>query len=294
MNKVKLTVVMFLWGSIGLFARYIDLSPIQIAFYRAVLSLPVLIGMVRLNSKRVVMVKKSVLLYVLSGVLIGLAWVALFYGYKNTSISSVIIIYNMCPVYVMLAAPFVLKEKLNFFQITIISMSFLGLILIVGAVEFSSSNLLGIILSGVSGLMYAVIILINRRIEVKIESNAATLIQMVSAVIVLIPFVIVEGDIGKILTLDIRGLLFMLMLGVVHTGIAYSMYFSTYHYMKSIDIVAYSYLEPVFGIILSVFFIGEVLTIEQYIGGILILGSTSFGEYMKARKRKQVSFENRE
>lgn len=294
MNKVKLTVVMFLWGSIGLFARYIDLSPIQLAFYRAVLSLPVLIGMVRLNYKRVVIVKKSVLLYVLSGVLIGLAWVALFYGYKNTSISSVIIIYNMCPVYVMLAAPFVLKEKLNFFQITIISMSFLGLILIVGAVDFSSSNLLGIILSGVSGLMYAVIILINRRIEVKIESNAATLIQMVSAVIVLIPFVIVEGDIGKILTLDIRGLLFMLMLGVVHTGIAYSMYFSTYHHMKSIDIVSYSYLEPVFGIILSVFFIGEVLTIEQYIGGILILGSTSFGEYMKARKRKQVSFENRE
>ncbi len=70
MNKIKLTAVMFLWGSIGLFSRYIDLSPVLLAFYRAVLSIPVLLVMVKLNVKSEQIEKTSVLLYALSGILL--------------------------------------------------------------------------------------------------------------------------------------------------------------------------------------------------------------------------------
>ena len=283
MNKIKLTAVMFLWGSIGLFSRYIDLSPVLLAFYRAVLSIPVLLVMVKLNVKSEQIEKTSVLLYALSGILIGLAWLALFYGYKYTSISSAVIIYNMCPIYVMLAAPFILKEKLSVLHICIIFVSFIGLILIVGMVEFNRSNVFGMALSGVSGVLYAVIVLINRKIKVKLESTIATLIQMIAAVLALIPFVLLEDNASDFFLLDIRGILLTIILGVVHTGFAYSLYFSTYHQLKSIEIVSYSYLEPVFGIILSMLFVGEVLRIEQFIGGVLILGSTYLGEYIKSK-----------
>ena len=54
--------------------------------------------------------------------------------------------------------------------------------------------------------------------------------------------------------------------------------------MKSVEIVSYSYLEPLFGILFSVIFVGESLTFPQIIGGILILGSTFIGEMLKDRK----------
>lgn len=104
---------------------------------------------IKLKTRRGGIVKKCVALYIISGVLIGLAWVALFYGYQNTSISSAIIIYNMCPIYVMIAAPFVLNEKLSVLQVCVICISFIGLVLIVGSTGLDSKRILGIVVSGV-------------------------------------------------------------------------------------------------------------------------------------------------
>jgi drug/metabolite transporter (DMT)-like permease len=248
---------MILWGSIGLFTRYIDLTPVQLAFSRAALGGILLL---LINGKQDLPVsqynKKSVMLYILSGALIGIAWVALFYGYANTSIASAVIIYNMCPVYVMLAAPLVLKEKRSPVQTVVIILSLIGLVLIVGNPSMLQTDYIGKIMSSISGLLYAVIVLINRKIKVKFKSNIATSIQMISASLILLPFVINTGLMTSIKMLNHQALLMTLILGFVHTGIAYSLYFSTYHQMKSIDIVVYSYLEPVFGLMFSVIILG--------------------------------------
>ncbi len=285
MNRIKLIVVMVLWGSIGLFTRYIDLSPIQLAYSRAVLGGIVVLAM---NGKRnwtqSNFCKKSVLLYILSGAMIGVAWVALFYGYAHTTIASAVIIYNMCPVYVMLAAPIVLKEKRNGIQTLVIILSLIGLILIVGAPSLTKDDFMGKIMSCISGLLYAIIVLINRKIKVKLNSNIATAIQMISASMILLPFVVKSGFIPSIEDLSRQAFIMTLFLGIVHTGIAYNLYFSTYHQMKSIEIVMYSYLEPFFGLVFSVVFLHEHLTIVQMIGGLLIIGSTFVGENIQSKR----------
>ncbi|WKY44405.1 DMT family transporter [Eubacteriaceae bacterium ES2] len=284
MNRMKLIVVMLLWGSIGLFSRYIDLTPIQLAFSRAVLATLVLFV---LKKKSVVSLnRRSVLLYCLSGALIGFAWVALFYGYNNTTIASAVIIYNMCPVYVMLAAPYVLKEKRDWTQNLVIIISLIGLILIVGMPgKLSEGDLLGKVMSGISGLLYAVIILINRKIEVKLESTTATSIQMLSAALILLPFVLRSDLIVALSKLNQTAISMIVILGVVHTGVAYCLYFSTFSQMKSIDIVVFSYLEPLFGMVFGVMVLHETLTWPQIMGAILILGSTFVGENIQACKR---------
>jgi len=285
MNKIKLTIVMSLWGSIGLFTRFINLPSIQLAFLRAALSLPVLALIIIMTKRKSTFNKKSVIFYMLSGALIGFAWVALFIGYNYTSIASAVIIYNMCPVYVMIFAPLVLKEKRTLVQTMVIGISFIGLLMIVGTVHVESGEFLGLFMSAIAGLIYAVIVLLNRKMKDTMESQTATWIQMFSATLVLAPFAVHEGLIRHIRGLGMEEIVFVLILGVVHTGIAYSIYFSTYQHMKSIDIVSFSYLEPVFGILLSFLVLGERLTVYQTLGGILILGSTYFGEYIKARKK---------
>jgi drug/metabolite transporter (DMT)-like permease len=54
--------------------------------------------------------------------------------------------------------------------------------------------------------------------------------------------------------------------------------------MKSVEIVSYSFLEPLFDILFSIIFIGETLTFPQIIGGFLILSSTYIWEMLKDRK----------
>jgi drug/metabolite transporter (DMT)-like permease len=283
MNRIKLVLVMIIWGSLGVFTRSIPLSALSLAFLRAFIALPVLFVVMKM--KKADKVKWSLLKpYLISGVLLGFGWLTLFYGFKHTSISSAVIIYNMCPVYVMIFAPLVLKETISKIQIAVIFISFLGLFLIVGHNFSEGYGYMGLVLSAISGMLYATIVLINRSIKVRVDNQTATFVQILTAMIVLLPFVLIDGNIFTVVHLDAMAVTYTILLGVLHTGVAYIMFFSLYTHMKSVEIVSYSYLEPLFGILFSVIVVGEKLTFHQIIGGVLILGSAYIGEMLKDRK----------
>lgn len=283
MNRIKLVFVMIIWGSLGVFTRSIPLSALSLSFLRALIALPILFIVMKM--KKANKVKCSLLKpYIISGVLLGFGWLTLFYGFKHTSISSAVIIYNMCPVYVIIAAPIVLKETISKIQIAVIFISFLGLFLIIGHNLTEGYGYMGLILSAISGMLYATIVLINRSIKVRVDNQTATFVQIFTAMTVLLPFVLFEGNIFTVVRLDALAVIYTILLGILHTGMAYTMFFSIYEHMKSVEIVSFSFLEPLFGILFSVIFVGERLTLLQTFGGILILGSTYIGEIFKDRK----------
>ncbi|MDY9922157.1 MAG: DMT family transporter [Synergistota bacterium] len=284
MNRIKLVLVMVIWGSLGVFTRSIPLSALSLAFLRALIALPVLFAVLKMKKTETVewrLLKP----YIISGSLLGFGWLTLFYGYKHTSISSAVIIYNMCPVYVMIAAPLLLKETISKIQIAVVFFSFLGLFMIVGQNLSEGYGYLGMALSAVSGILYATIILINRSIRSRVDNQIGTFVQIFAAMIVLLPFVLAEGNILTVRDLDAAAIIYTILLGVLHTGIVYTIFFSLTTQMRSVEIVLYSYLEPLFGILFSVIFVGEKLTVLQIIGGILILGSTYVGEVLKDKKK---------
>jgi len=283
MNRVKLVLVMIIWGSLGVFTKSIPLSALSLAFLRALIALPVLFVVMKM--KKAEKVNISLLKpYIISGILLGFGWLTLFYGFKHTSISSAVMIYNMCPVYVMIAAPLILKEIISKVQIAVIFISVLGLFLIVGHNILEGYGYMGMVLSAISGMLYAAIVLINRSIRVRVDNQTATFVQIFTAMIILLPFVLIDGSILTVVGLDFTAVIYTILLGVLHTGVAYTLFFSLYTHMKSVEIVAYSYLEPLFSILFSVIFVGELLTLPQIIGGMLILGSTYVGEILKDRE----------
>jgi drug/metabolite transporter (DMT)-like permease len=280
---------MIIWGSLGVFTRSIPLSALSLAFLRALIALPFLFAVMKM--KKADKLKWPLLKpYLISGVLLGFGWLTLFYGFKHTSISSAVMLYNMAPVYVMIFAPLVLKEAISKIQIAVIFISFLGLFLIVGHNLLEGYGYMGLALSAVSGMLYANIVLINRSIKVRLDNQTATFVQIFTAMLVLLPFVLIEGNILTVVYLDAMAVTYTILLGILHTGVAYTLYFSLYRHMKSVEIVSYSYLEPLFGILFSVLFVGEILTFPQIIGGILILGSTYIGEMLKDRKLSQEKY----
>lgn len=286
MNRIKLVIVMIIWGSLGVFTSSIPLSALSLAFLRAFIALPVLFFVMKVQKKEKVKCK-LLIPYLISGVLLGLGWLTLFCGFKHTSVSSAVIVYNMCPVYVMIFAPIVLKEDISKIQIAVIFISFLGLLLIVGHNLLEGYRLMGMAFSAVSGMIYAAIVLINRSIKVRVDNQTATFVQIFAAMIVLLPFALIDGNIYAVVHLDFRAITYIILLGVVHTGVAYTMFFSLYAHMDSVEMMSYSYLEPLFGILFSVIFAGEKLVFSQIIGGILILGSNYIGEMHKHRAKSK-------
>ncbi|MBM6822887.1 DMT family transporter, partial [Fusobacterium mortiferum] len=76
---------------------------------------------------------------------------------------------------------------------------------------------------------------------------------------------------------------YILILGIVHTGIAYLLYFSSLQELKGQTIAVLSYIDPVFAIIISAIILKEHLGILQIIGGVLILGSSFLSEILNRK-----------
>ncbi len=279
MDRVKIIFVMILWGSVGVFAKYIQISPVLLAFCRAIISLPVLVLLI-LGSKKAMIYNlkfKDAKPLLLSGLLIGLAWWSLFTAFKYTGIATAILAYNMCPIYVLLLSAKVLQEELKISHMINVVSAIIGLIItVIPSLNRNGTNLTGIAFGIISGLLYSFIVIINRKFSTEIDPVISTFIQMISASCTLLPIVLIENSFNQFLSLDTHNFIMLLILGVLHTGIGFLIYFSSYKALSAISIALLSYLEPVFGIFFGVIILKEPLTIYQLTGGILILGSTIF------------------
>ncbi|ULT57677.1 DMT family transporter [Neobacillus drentensis] len=280
-GKMRLITTMLIFGSIGVFVKNIEMSSSEIAFLRGVIgSLFLLAASFLVKHKpSFKALKANALLLLLSGGAIGLNWIFLFESYRYTTISNATISYYFAPIFVMILAPWVLKEKLTSGKIGCIIAAMIGLFLIVNPGGEGQNQTLGILYGLLAAALYASVILMNKFIQ-NLSGFEITLVQLMAAAIVLLPYVWWHGDL-TFTGLKATSFLFILILGIVHTGLAYFLYFTSIQELKGSTIAVLSYIDPISAVIISAIFIGESMTVIQIIGGILILGSTLLSEKLE-------------
>lgn len=278
--KLMLIISMTVFGTLGLFVRNISVASGELALYRAVLA-AVLIGFYLLVTKQKIPfgnIKKQVPLLLLSGVAMGFNWILLFEAYKYTTVSAATLSYYFAPVIVTVVCPFLFKEKMGLKQWICFIMSTLGIVLITGIGDFStgSSHLKGIAFGLGAACLYATVILLNKFIK-GVEGIHRTFLQFLSAIAVLVPYVLMTSGI-TLGGLDTKGVVNLLVVGIVHTGITYCLYFSSLKELPGQKAAILSYIDPLVAVIISVAVLGESITALQLIGGFLILGFTLWNE----------------
>jgi len=115
-----------------------------------------------------------------------------------------------------------------------------------------------------------------------VEGIHRTLLQFLAAILILVPYVMCSSG-CTLEKLDKTGWICLLVVGLVHTGITYCMYFSALKELKGQEAAILSYIDPLVAVLISVLILGESMTIVQMIGGVFILGFTLWNE-MSAEK----------
>lgn len=278
--KIMLISSMTVFGTIGLFVRNIQLPSEEIALYRAVLA-AILITIYLFVTKQKIpfkTIKKELPLLFISGVAIGINWILLFEAYKYTTVSTATLSYYFAPVIVTVACPILFREKLTAKQIVCFVMSTFGLVLITGIRDLGSgtSDLKGIVCGLGAAVFYATVILMNKFIK-NVGGIHRTLLQFLAAILVLIPYIAMTSGVN-LQTLDMMGGMCLLIVGVVHTGITYCLYFSSLKELPGQKAAILSYIDPLVAVVISVTILGEQMSVSQVIGGTLILGFTLWNE----------------
>ena len=270
---------MVIFGTLGLFVRNIQVSSGELALYRAILAALLIAVYLGITKQKIPFanIKKEVPLLLASGVAMGVNWIFLFQAYKYTTVSLATLSYYFAPVIVTVACPFLFTEKLTGKQIICFLMSTAGLVMITGIGKIgSNTDFIGILWGLGAAFFYAVVILLNKFIK-GVEGIHRTFLQFLSAIVILIPYVAVTGGVtlGQLHTV---GWINLLIVGLLHTGITYCLYFSALKELPGQKAAILSYIDPLVAVVISVTVLGESMTVWQSVGGLLILGFTLWNE----------------
>ena len=282
MNKnprLMLIASMIIFGTLGPFVRNISVSSGELALYRAILATLLIAVFLLITGQKIPFknIKQEVPLLLASGVAMGINWILLFEAYKYTTVSVATLSYYFAPVIVTIVCPILFHEKLTGKQIICFFMSTLGLVLITGISDVNGgNNILGILFGLGAAVFYATVILLNKFIK-NVEGIHRTFLQFLSAIVILIPYVLTTSGI-TLGNLNSTGWLNLLIVGLIHTGVTYCMYFSSLKELPGQKAAILSYIDPLVAVLISVTILGESMGIWQMTGGILILGFTLWNE----------------
>lgn len=283
--KFKIITAMVTFGTIGVFVRYIPLPSSIIALVRGLLATFFLLAVMAAGKRRPdrTAIRRNLALLLISGALIGFNWILLFEAYNYTSVAVATLCYYLAPVFVIIASPFVLGEKLTTRKTLCVIAALGGMVLVSGVIQnyvnggnTEDLNLTGVLLGIGAGALYATIILMNKKLK-DISSYDTTVMQLAAASIVLVPYCLLTVDVGA-LEVTPGSAVLLVIVGIVHTGIAYVLYFGSIKELPAQTVAIFSYIDPILAVLLSALLLKESMDMLSILGAILILGSTFVSE----------------
>ena len=294
MKRARLMLVasMAIFGTLGPFVRNISVSSGELALYRAILAAALIGGYLLVTKQPIPLghIRRELPFLLLSGVAMGINWILLFEAYRYTTVSVATLSYYFAPVIVTAVCPVLFREKLTAKQILCFAMSTLGLVLITGTGEVGKggTDLIGILFGLGAAAFYAAVVLLNKFIK-NVEGIHRTFLQFLAAILTLIPYVAATSGV-TLGTMDPTGWICLLIVGLLHTGVTYCMYFSSLKELPGQKAAILNYVDPLVAVLVSVLVLHEAITVSQLAGGALILGFTLWNEIsLPSRKLKEAS-----
>lgn len=279
--RLAMIVSASVFGTLGLFVRRIEVTSAELALYRAVLAAVfiLLFFLVRRERPRLREIRRALWLLLLSGAAMGFDWMLLFEAYKYTTISLATLSYYVAPVIVTALCPLLFHEKMTRTQLVCFLMSTVGVALIIGSggLQGGGSDPRGIVCAVGAAVFYAAVILLNKYIR-GVTGLERTFVQLLAAVVVLAPYVgLTSGFHPEVLSAT--GWVNLLIVGFVHTGLTYCMYFAAIRTLPGQESSLLSYLDPIVSVLISVLLLGEPLAPIQIAGMVLFLGFAVANEF---------------
>ncbi len=284
-ERVKYILAVVIYGTIGLFLRYVSLPSEIVALCRGIIGSGFILLYLRAKRQHINLpaIRQNLFWLAASGICLGLNWIFLFAAYMHTTVAIASLCNYMAPIIIILIAPIVLHEPLDMRKIPCVIAALIGIVLVSGVWGGSVGNIAGIFLGFASASCFVGIVICNRKIhDVPAFDKAA--FQLAMSALTILPYVLLKNH-GAALEVDLRSVLIILTLGIVHTGIAYCFYFSGLGSLPVQTIAILGYLEPVVSVLCSAFFLREALGIAGWIGAVLVLGAAVVSESIKTKEQ---------
>jgi drug/metabolite transporter (DMT)-like permease len=263
------------WGTIPLVLSRISLAPANIAFGRVAIASVAIGGVLliqgRSEGRGPVRPPRPYSVMPLrcafNGFLLAIHWLTMFIAFDRVSAGTVILIIFVAPVGVALTAPRTLGEHVSRRTVMAAFVGLAGVALIAGP-ALDQADPLGVAMAVVSMLVLVVLNLSSKSLAGIYGGRRLAFIETAGAAVALLPVVVFADWSGLG-----RSWPWLLLLGLVHTALAVSLYLAAMGRMPVTHLSIISYLEPASVVVLAWLVLSEVPRLGTIIGGALVVAA---------------------
>ena len=286
-SLISFIASMVIFGTNGLIVANISLGSAEIVLMRTFLGSLFLLAIVLVKrSFSFADLKADLVPATMGGAALGLNWVLLFSAYRSAGIGLSTLTYYCGPIIVLALSPVLFKEKLTWNKLLAIAAVAVGMFCITGDIKPGSDVQTGILFGGGAALLYASLIVANKRVKRLSGLNCAMYELIVAFFVVLI--YLLASNVKLPVIPAAEDIVWVLAIGLVNTGLAYYLYFSSLQKLPGQTVALVCYIDPLTALLVSGAFLGEKLLGVQIAGAVLILGGACLGElkFKKTENKK--------
>ena len=272
-----------IYGTIGWALAYINLPSEVVVLCRGTIGTAFIAAMLLLVKHRTdwPAIRRNLKWLAAGGVCLGLNWVLLFASYRAATVAVASLCNYMFPIILILVAPFVLKEKRSLRKAVCALIAVIGMVMVSGVLGGGSEGVTaeGIALGLGAAAFAAVMVICNKKL-VDVPMLERSVIQLAFATLAALPFVVVN-NFDQTLAPDALSIGLIALLGVVHTGIAYCLYFGGLAGLSAQTAAVLGYIEPAVSVLVSTLILQEPLSLVGWVGAFLILAAAILSEIIE-------------
>ncbi len=236
--------------------------------------------------------RQDLVLLVTQGIILAIHWTAFFQSIVVSSVAIGLLSFSSFPLFTAALEPRLLGQRPRRIEIVAALLILPGVYLLAPHISLASRATQGVLWGLLAGATFALLSVVNRGLARRYPALTIGLYQDSVAALALLPTLLLTT---LSVALTARSLLILLVLGVVCTALAHTLFIAGLKDVRAQIASLIAALEPVWGIGFATLLLGEIPSGLTLLGGALILLSSALpglaalrGEPAHARKGRSL------
>lgn len=285
-NLLILHATVLVWGFTGILGALISISATHLVWYRVLIAFITLYAYFKWNKMSFRVSRETFIKLFFTGAIVGAHWILFFQSIKSSTVSVTLVCLSSLTLFTAILEPLLKRQRISKLEIATGLLIILGIYLIF---KFESQYTFGIVCGLSSALCASLFSIINSK---QVKNRPAPLIsfyELIGAWVWISLYLLLTDGFNSSMELNISDLIYLLILGVICTSVAYVAGVSVMRELTAFRVALITNLEPVYGIILAFLFFGkkEQMTGGFYAGAVIILGAIFLYPMIKNRLQKR-------
>ncbi len=284
-SYLQLHFIVFIWGFTAILGALISLDALPLVWFRMLFAVGFIGIYIYFKKIPIKISKKALLQFSFAGLIIALHWFTFFHAIKISNVSITLACLSTGAFFASILEPILYGKKIVYYEV------FFGLIVVAGLYiifNVEGTYFWGMLTALTSAFLSALFAVINSKYVKTHDATVISFYELSGGVLFFTIFLLATNSFStEFFMLSSKDFMYLMILSSFCTAYAFIASTAVMKFLSPYTVMLTINLEPIYGIILAVLIFEdkEKMSVEFYIGALIILMTVVLNAIIKSRKK---------